>query len=187
MLKRVLIKSYRFDDPSAAVLGADVFLPLKGHKIKSGEIKKRSYCCKQVLNALSDGLFCGLITDLEYGKVRNIVGESNFYSFLEELKKPGIKARLFEIMIAGVLDEYRRISAYERLFKIAGDGNLHMSNMTSIIAAVELKKPIVSYDDHFWIYQNHIRNSYVERHGEKNFSSIFTPHDFYKLFLPKFQ
>jgi len=185
MLRRIPIKSCIINDPSATVLGGDVFIPLKGKRGKTKKGKKIIECCQELLNALSTGQFCGLITDLEYGRARNIVGENKFYDFLNKYIRPYEKARLFEVMITKFLKDYREIPAYRHLFKILDDKNIHLPNMTSIITAVELKKPIVSYDVHFWVYQQQIRRTYAERHNESNSPPVFTPYDFCKLFLPK--
>ena len=183
MLKTVSIKTCRIDDSSAVVLGGDVFFPLKENRKKSKRIRYLSEYCKKILDALSEGLFCGLITELEYGIARDVAGEHEFYRFLNERIKPSEKARFFRVMVVNVLDEYRQISAYKELFKIVDTKGLHTPSMTSIITAVELKKPLVSYANDLWKYQKHIHDAYAERNNVKGLPLMFIPQDFYKSVL----
>ena len=82
MFKRIPIKEFNNVYRGTTILGADIFYVGLKRSRRGENGKKRQKYCYGVLNALCEGMFCGLITDLEYGRVRNVVGTETFYEFL---------------------------------------------------------------------------------------------------------
>jgi len=172
MFTRISIKEFENGYKNTSVLGADIFgvVPVFGKKGK--RIEKEDKYKFKVLEALCKGMFCGLITDLEYGRVKNLIGDKTFYKFLDSKIEANSKARLFQIKVAGYLKEYKEMPAYRCLFKLIEDGNMHVPNLTTIIAAIELDLPIVSSDLHFYTQRNNICDAYRERRIEERKQAI---------------
>ncbi len=190
MFKTVKIKDCRIEDLYATVLYGDVFLGLKKIKKKSEKGVRRlenlHNHCETILDSLSEGRFCGVITNQETKIAIETAGKGIFNGFLNKTKTDE-KIRLFEVVVAPSFSEYRKFSAYRRLFRIHDTKNLCTPNMTSIIAAVELKIPLVGYAYDIWKFPNLVRDAYRERYDERTFpykDIIFTPQDFYKGVLP---
>jgi len=163
MFQKVSIKEFKVSDPNTSVLAADVFYVGLGERVRDRRIQRY---CSDILDGLRDGKFCGLITDLEFGRVRNVIGEGETSRFFYSELKNNQRARCFQIGFFDYLGEYQRIPAYKNLSNLMKYGSIHMPNITSIMAAIELDVQIVSQDPHFYSHQKNIVNAYRERHKD---------------------
>ena len=70
--------------------------------------------------------------------------------------------------------------------------NLHVPDLTSIIVAIELQLPLVTYDPHPWRLQNPILRAFRRRYSEERKKDLtegrkprdfllLTPRDFYQV------
>jgi hypothetical protein len=126
--KLEVVSKHLSRDEINAVLGGDLFEALR---YTTKRVKKRGrklFYRSKILEALLDGSFNGIITDLEWGKARRLAGEGNLYAFSRQLKKNS-NATFYEVSIAEDLQEYREVPAYQTFFALTLDGNLHMPNL----------------------------------------------------------
>jgi hypothetical protein len=163
MFPKISIKDFKVMDPNTYVLAADVFYVGLGERVRNNKVQEY---CSDILDRLYDGKFCGLITDMEFNRVKNVIGEGETSKFFYSKLKNSQKVICFKIGVSDCLDEYRNIPAYSNLSNLMKYGSMHMPNMTSIIAAIEIDVPIVSQDPHFYSHQNNIVKAYRERHRD---------------------
>jgi len=161
MFKRVSLKEFEAPTENIAVFGADIFVEC--YKRKS---KYSSYSVKAV-DAICKGRISGIITGLELGKVRRLVGLDVANELFYEKIGKKLECSFYEIMTVDYLDEYEKIPAYCKLFKLCKSTNLHKPDLSSVIASIETDKMLVTNDFHHWQQQNNIIRAYREKHAEK--------------------
>jgi len=133
--------------------------------------KNAEYSLKSVY-AISTGKIPGVITDLEMGKVRRLIGFKNTEKLFEGEFHKNPNCVFYEIMMAGHLDDYRDIPAYCKLFNLCSSTNLHMPDLTSVVASIETNRPLVTNDFHHWQQQSNIRKAYREKYAERRASEM---------------
>jgi len=177
MYIRVPIKNLKIENNKTFVVTA---YALRGI---SKESKKHPYL-PRIVKSLEDGLFYAVVTSFEWGKLKKITKESEIKRFIKKISK-NEKAMLTQaIFTDSDIKQYKEQKAYDYLFKLVSDKNLHLADLTSIIAAIELELPLVTDDPHIWRYQNRINEAYRNRYDNvKETLELYTTQDFCKLVL----
>lgn len=161
MFQKVSLKEFNVPTENIAVLDGTVFID--SYKRNN----KHSYYSVMAVDAIRRGRLTGIITDLELGKFKRIVGLDTANELFYGKIGKNSECLCYEIMIADYLDEYEIIPAYYKLFKLCKSTNLHLPDLTSIITSIETDKPLITNDFHHWQQQSNIIKAYRERHSEK--------------------
>lgn len=195
MYVRIPIKDYKDINPRAFFLGADVFKSFKSGKRR----KKITHYNMKTVESLCEGQFCALITDAQYGKLKTMKRNTRFglsgpnkkkgkVGFFDSKIRRNPNARCIQIGIIDYMDEYKEMEAYDKLFHLHLNKNLHFADLTTIIGAIELEKPIVSNDSHFYWQQSNIQRTYRKRYGDNTKDLlIVTTQSFCKDILPRIE
>jgi hypothetical protein len=158
MFQKINLKNYQIPE-NTVVLDGSVFVD--SYK----ENRKHSSYSVKIVDAACRGM-PSMITDLELGKFRRIAGQNAVGEILQRVKR-NPSCSFYEVMIADYLIEYGKNPAYCKLFALYKSTNLHVPDLTSIIASVEADKILVTNDNHHWQQQNNIIKAYREKHAEK--------------------
>ena len=164
MFQKINLKNYKIPEDTVVLDGSIFVDSYKRNR------KHSSYSVKAV-DAICRGRVSGMITDLELGKVRRLVGSDTNELFYEKIRK-NPRCSFYEVVIADYLKEYEKVPAYCKLFSLCKSTNLHKPDLTSVIASIETDKMLVTNDFHHWQQQNNIIRAYRERHAEKRAKEI---------------
>jgi hypothetical protein len=184
MFKRLCLKELQAPE-NAIVLNEDVLSDCYRKN-------SRDYALSQsVLEAATNGQITGIVTDGELETFRRVVGNNSYNKFFSSVTSKN--CMFLEVEVLDDIDDYRENPAYRSLFKVSSGC---MGGLTSVIAAIESDRPLVTKNKYHWKNQNCIVKAYRERHAEDRAGNIierkktkdmqiFLPRDFYSLILPK--
>jgi len=164
MFQKINLKNYKIPE-NTVVLDGGIFVD--SYKRNN---KNSSYSVN-VVDAVCRGKIPNMITDLELGKFRRIAGQDAVDEILHKVKR-NPSCSFYEVIIADYLKEYEKVPAYCKLFSLCKSTNLHVPDLTSILASIETDKFLVTNDNHHWQQQNNIIRAYRERHAEKRANEI---------------
>lgn len=185
------LQKFKPNRKSSWVLGGDLFknaqIPknkrkkiVKLEKLTKGLTRKDWYACK-ILNAIEDGKFVtGIITDATKRKIKTNYGEESYtwFNLINENKQ----ALIYIVNVLPFLNKLKKKPIYQELFNRHLDKILHMGDLTTILAAIELGIPrIVSDDPHFRNLRNKVKEIYRKAHSKERAEAIIKKKKFEDL------
>lgn len=151
---------------NGVIFGGDIFVDSYKKNSKSSPFSTK------IVGAIYDGTVTGMITDLDFWRVRRILGERGLRKMFYERMSENPECSFYEILLADDLDKYEKIPAYKKLFELSDHSNLDKPDLTSAITAIENDIPFVTNDHYRWNQLPNITGAYRERHAEERARQI---------------
>ena len=144
-----------------------------------------------ILETIKNGKVNAVVTPLELAKLKKYVGEEKYYTtYLPVWKshRSNVFCIKFDIRDKCSLD------CYSQLYKLFMNHNLHLADLSSAIASIELTVPLITDDYHHWRVQRNLTKAYDNRHckeiadclarkEKRKYFEMYTSQDFCNFFI----